>query len=168
MIVILSAAKDLLFECPAIKALFRRGAALAAPYSPSLKFCHPERARPELCEGSASREPALSLPKGTLCWYARATHLSKLGIPQLSHFARPQQMLRYQQPRRPMQPRPRMRRSPNVIQAVHRRTMVGHSRKWTPQKELIRRARPAIRIAANEIDIGSFQISGQIGAIKHS
>src|SRR6185437_337838 len=75
---------------------------------PSLN-CHPERARPELCEGSASREPALSLPKGTLCLDFRATHLSKLGIPHLPYSALTQQVLRYQQPRRPMQPRPRMR-----------------------------------------------------------
>jgi hypothetical protein len=51
-----------------------------------------------------------------------------------------------------------MRRSSYVVQPVHRSAVVGHSCEWAPQKELIWRARPAIRIAANQIDIGGFQI----------
>jgi hypothetical protein len=38
---------------------------MSSPES-EISLCHPERARPSLREGSTSREPALSLPKGTL------------------------------------------------------------------------------------------------------
>src|SRR5438105_9708666 len=49
----------------------------------------------------------------------------------------------------------------DVIQALNRRSMVSYSCERAPQKELVGRARSAIGIAPDQVNIGSFQIGGR-------
>src|SRR5579864_6741908 len=54
-----------------------------------------------------------------------------------------------------------MRGRANVVQVGDRGAMVGHSREGAKQKELVRSARTAIGITADEVDVGRFQVGGR-------
>src|ERR1700730_16858112 len=59
-----------------------------------------------------------------------------------------------------------MGRSADMVEALHMRRLIDRARQWTPQEELVDAAIAAIGVAADQIDVEGFEVSGRIALAR--